>query len=136
VLPEGLASDALVTVTDVLPSLLAWAGAPAEDLDGVSLNAERLTSEDRGKPFALEIYGNRAVWDGPWKALWDFSTDHWQLYHLPTDPGEQTDLSRREPARLAALVAFWDRYAEDNQVFRFPRETGYGRYPDQRPRGR
>jgi arylsulfatase len=133
VLPEGLASDALVAVTDVLPSLLAWAGAPAEDLDGVPLNAERLTSEDRGVPFALEIYGNRAVWDGPWKALWDFSTDHWQLYHLPTDPGEQTDLSRREPERLAALIAFWDRYAEDNQVFRFPRETGYGRYPDQRP---
>ena len=51
---------------------------------------------------------------------------------MPTDPGEQTDLSRREPERLAALVAFWERYAEANQVFRFPRETGYGRYIDQR----
>ena len=68
----------------------------------------------------------------PLEALWDFSTDHWQLYYLPTDPGEQTDLSRREPERLAALVAFWERYAEANQVFRFPRETGYGRYIDQR----
>ena len=132
VLPEGLASDAFVAVTDVLPSTLAWAGAPAGDFDGVPLSPERLTSNDRGVPFALEIYGNRAVWDGPWKALWDFSTDHWQLYYLPTDPGEQTDLSRREPERLAALVAFWERYAEANQVFRFPRETGYGRYIDQR----
>ena len=132
VVPAGLASDALVSITDLLPTLVAWAGGEVPQLAGVPIDTERLVGAPRGQPLAMEIYGNRAVWEGPWKALWDFSTDHWQLFHLPSDPGEQRDRSDQEPARVAEMVAIWERFAEENQVFRFPRETGYGRYPDQR----
>jgi arylsulfatase A-like enzyme len=132
VVPAGLASDALVSITDLLPTLVAWAGGEVPQLAGVPIDTERLIGAPRGQPLAMEIYGNRAVWEGPWKALWDFSTDHWQLFHLPSDPGEQRDRSGEEPARVAEMVAIWERFAEENQVFRFPRETGYGRYPDQR----
>ena len=36
---------------------------------------------------------------------------HWQLFDLSKDPGETTDLADREPARLTALTAGWNRYA-------------------------
>jgi arylsulfatase len=38
------------------------------------------------------------------------------LFDLATDPGERNDLAEAEPARLARLVALWDRYVEETGV--------------------
>ena len=63
--PEGLASDAFVAVTDVLPSLLAWPGRRRGFRWGSPVqNALPRTIGACPLPRNLR---NRAVWDGPWK---------------------------------------------------------------------
>jgi len=59
-----------------------------------------------------------AMREGDWKLLEYFEDQRVELYHLRDDPGEQTDLSSREPAqtvRLRRRLAEWRR-AVDAQL--------------------
>jgi arylsulfatase len=66
-----------------------------------------------------ELFGHRAIRQGDWKVVWDQGAGdeaRWMLFDLATDPGERNDLAEAEPARLARLVALWDRYVEETGV--------------------
>jgi hypothetical protein len=43
--------------------------------------------------------------DGDWKLIEDFATGDVLLFDLAHDPAETDDLSTREPARTAAMLA-------------------------------
>ena len=132
--------DHVVSVMDLMPTLLELVGlgdraSRAEAFQGVSLAPGLLDADreaPRPAPLALEIYGNRAVWDGRWKLHWDWGAERWNLFDLLEDPGEATDLSGARPERTAQMAEYWDAFAEGNNVYRFEREMGYGRYVDQR----
>ncbi len=130
---RGATHHGVVSVLDVLPTFLDLAGArhPGTHYRGREINPPRGRSilpllADPARSirasddvFATEILGRRALVKGDWKILWldePFGTAAWQLYNLATDPGEQNDLAAREPARLAALLADWDRYAASSSV--------------------
>ena len=137
-IPGARRSEQLASVMDLMPTLLDLAELPDTDdgMHGESLAPALLdphASRSRATPLSLEIYGNRAVWDDRWKLLWNWESARWNLFDLTEDPGETTDLSAEHPERVARLAAVWDDFAERNGVYRFERETGYGRYPDQRP---
>ncbi len=48
-------------------------------------------------------YNAGVITDDGWKFIDHRGSKPNELYHLPTDPGEQTDLARREPERAEAL---------------------------------
>ncbi len=110
-----------IITTDLYPTLLDLASLsqpPDSSLDGVSL-AELLT--DPTKPITRDSlhwhlphyhHGSpaSAIRRGDWKLIEFFEDNSLQLYNLGTDPGEQTNLATREPARaqeLQAALAQW-----------------------------
>jgi arylsulfatase len=66
----------------------------------------------------FEMSGSRALVSGEWKAVCrhergaDYDTEQWELYHLATDWSECTDLSAKQPERLADLIELWWQQAE------------------------
>jgi arylsulfatase len=74
-----------------------------------------------------ELFYRRALRKGDWKAVYLPKSDgiyprdgvgegKWQLFNLATDPAESNDLALTEPAKLAELVADWERYAAEKGV--------------------
>ncbi|MBI5766820.1 MAG: sulfatase-like hydrolase/transferase [Verrucomicrobia bacterium] len=95
--------------------------------DGTSL-AYTWPKEDAAAPARhrtqhFEIYGHRAIVHEGWKLVaWHKSgtpweQDTWELYDLANDPTELRDLAKAQPAKVAELLAVWEREAQRNDVY-------------------
>ena len=135
-IPAGVKYQGGVTTLDLMPSMLTAAGIalPARleghsRLDDIQARRtgwrepvflENITQKDvDGKP-SIE----RAVRTERWKLI---LRDHprSELYDLASDPGEQNDLFRREPAKvkeLARLILDWGRKLKDPVAVDFARK--------------
>ncbi|MCP3963263.1 MAG: arylsulfatase [bacterium] len=113
-------------VVDLMPTLLEAAGAVDSPPDGSTpnLRGESLMpllqgdSRSRG-PMFWEHEGNRAVREGKWKLVSDWPGE-WELYDLEADRTEIHDLAAREPERVAAMRAMYDRFAAQTGVESWP----------------
>lgn len=139
---------ALVAVRDIAPTVLELAGVehPGPRFDGRPIIAPSGRSAlgylqgeadtvHGDEPIGFELYGNRALFKGRWKTVLTWPPEgngRWELYDLERDPSETRNLAHRHPDVLRAMVADWDRYAEDNGVAIIDEDTGYGRYPETR----
>jgi arylsulfatase A-like enzyme len=130
--PDGLGAgqriDAVVSLLDVMPTLLAHAGLPADGLDGHDLtpllrgatgpSAPRVTSvrvnRHKYSPTSEAKRGavNVAIADGRWRGIWNVETDTLELYDTHADPTEQDDRAAREPERAAALAGLARTWSE------------------------
>lgn len=111
--------DQRVGYIDVLPTVLAAAGAPAAaDVDGLNfLPALRGISPLPARPWFSYMHQNAdahaSVHEGNWKlvAHGDFFPEHpttppaLELYDLGVDPAEKSDLASQHPAIVARLAA-------------------------------
>jgi arylsulfatase len=134
---KGIVDDQLLTVMDVMPTILDLAGTPQPDgtFDG------RQVLPMRGKSFAsvvgsdsrpahrpeetiaLASAGRNVMFRGPWKLIRELGRD-WELYNLVDDPSETTDLAASRPELMRDLRAAFDRYAEErNYLDRVPTAT-------------
>jgi arylsulfatase A-like enzyme len=129
--PGGLGAgrriDAVVSLLDVMPTVLAYAGLPATGLAGHDLTPLLRGGAAAAEPRVTSVRVNRhkyapateakrgslnvAVTDGRWRAIWNVQRDTVELYDSTTDPREQHDLAADEPARAAALGALARRWA-------------------------
>jgi arylsulfatase A-like enzyme len=113
----GTTCDTPVISTDYYPTLLQLAGLPAlpaQHRDGVSL-LPQLKGErtSRGQPLYWHYphYGNQggaphgAIRDGDWKLIEWFEDNSVELYNIPQDIGEKTNLAAQHPDKVAALRA-------------------------------
>ena len=113
----GTTCDTPVISTDYYPTLLALAGLPAkpeQHLDGVSL-APLLQGQAmaRGQPLFWHYphYGNQggaphgAIRDGDWKLIEWFEDGALELYNIPQDLSEKTNLAAQHPDKVSALRA-------------------------------
>ena len=128
----GAIKPAVMHVTDFVPTFLELAGArhPSESDDKLApLRGKSLTPLLSGKTEAVrtdedwigeELFGNRMVRQGDWKLCYILKTaggsGEWELFNLKTDPGETTDLAKKEPAKTKAMLALWDKYVAQNGV--------------------
>lgn len=102
-----------VQLVDVLPTVLAVAGAPVPpDVQGEALPhvSHASFAEEDINPFLVSRYGSvydravRVIYDGDWKLI-TTSRGARMLFDLAHDPEEAQDLAAREPERVAALAA-------------------------------
>lgn len=148
-IPATVNSNAVITGTDIFPTVLDLAGLPLQTNDhhdGVSF-APALREEpyDRGepifwhspqaRPYSTGDFNSSAVRDGDYKLIWFFDTPGQpaELYNARTDPGETTDLAESMPAKTAELLGLiqaWHAGAHDGSgvVFR-PDENDVARPP-------
>ena len=121
-------SASYVSVRDVMPTLLDYAGAPAgPEYGSHAVLAPQGRSirgwierpghdpKDDGVVANGEMFGRLYARRGGMKAVMippPTGPGIWQLYDVDADPGETRDLGAAQPKLLAALVAQWARYAK------------------------
>ena len=122
-------------VSDVAPTVLDWLKVPTtpgqgKPMTGRSLlpvlNGEVASAYGPDEARAVEVSGNSALYLGDYKitrSVPPVGDGQWRLYNLAKDPGETSDLSAREPATKARLLAEWDAYAK--RVGVLPMPEGY-----------
>ena len=130
----GTRSDALISSCDLYPTLLAAAGlTPTPDQPCDGLNQVPAFRGEPGPRHESYVYFPHSpaipdtlppsvtVRQGDWKLIRLFCegpdlADRHLLFNLAADPGEQTDLAAREPARVQALSALLDRFLADTKA--------------------
>jgi arylsulfatase len=128
---EGEWNKSFVHVSDIMPTMLALAGANyPQDTKGAPLNQPigisilpllngETTALSAEKGMGWELFEGKAYIKGNWKILRlaePFGTGAWQLYDIEKDPGEINDLSQQFPEKRDSLVLDWMKYAEENGV--------------------
>ena len=130
---RGSISHEVLTVRDVAPTFLdiaevtypagSYEGRDILPQTGISfaprLAGKQVAIHSAAEVFAWELFKRRGVRKGDWKAIWldaPFGTDRWQLFDLSVDPGETQDLARKEPEKMAELIAAWNEYVLENNV--------------------
>ncbi|MEG6549691.1 arylsulfatase [Desulfocurvibacter africanus] len=125
---RGVVADQLLHTTDVLPTLLDYAGVERPEqrnghqlapLYGRSWRAfleESSRQPVRGSYDALgfEMIECKAVIKGDWKILFlapPYGESEWHLYNLQDDPQELTNVASEHPAKLAEMLAEWNAYS-------------------------
>lgn len=100
---RGHSTDALVSHIDLASTFLDWAGVPTPgDMDSRSLRPVLAGATDRHRSHVRSGLDDwRTVWDGRYKLTRGFAQSG--LFDLARDPGENEDISAREPATVARL---------------------------------
>ncbi|MEQ8557508.1 MAG: arylsulfatase [Henriciella sp.] len=129
--PQGVRQDARAQVTDITPTLLEMAGAPAES-EGVAMTGRSLVPLLSGstnavygpdEPIAIEVSGNSALIRDDYKITRNqkpWGDASWRLYDIANDPGETTDLSAKRPDVMESMLAAYDDYAGRMGVLAVP----------------
>ena len=134
--------NSVMTVMDIAPTILDMAGLDHPHSKEVELlpmtgrsALKYLTNETESihenNPIGWELYGNRALIKGNFKAvlIWPPEGDgEWQLYNISDDPTESNNLAESHPSVLQELITDWQGYAEINGVAIIDEDIGYGRY--------
>ena len=124
-------------VTDIAPTLLALAGAPAQDGKFAGRAVEPVIGRDltpalrdpaapvhdADRPLGYELSGNAVLFKGDYKLVRNlppYGDGRWRLYNIVVDPGETIDLSVREAERYAAMQADYAAFAKSNGVLPMP----------------
>ena len=112
-IPAGRVSNEPVIQLDVLPTALSAAGTEAKTtFDGVNLlpllqgKTEKLEPRELYFRFGVQ----HAVRQGDWKLVKASKEMQPMLVNLATDPGEQTDLTAKEPKKAKALQQLFDQW--------------------------
>ena len=114
-----------VTGTDFYPTLLELAGIdslPNQHVDGVSL-ASLMTSKkplnERPLFWHYPHYGNQGgepssiIRKREWKLIHYYEDGRDELYHLPSDEGEQNDVAKNQAAKVASLKSELDQWLDE-----------------------
>lgn len=128
---QGRISGSLLTVMDVLPTILELAGIEQDSYENSSellpirgasfapLLAD-LTAviHDDKETIALDHAGISFLIQGDWKISRRVDSDIWQLFNKQEDPSELNDLATQQPKKLAELVAGYEAHAAEVGIVR------------------
>ena len=116
-IPAGVVVDGLVSITDIMPTVLELADLPPQsDLDGRSLaSAWRHPHGQNDRTLLFELDNelellngprlhSRAVREGDWKLIASLDGSR-ELYNIAQDPGEINNLAATKPEIVSHLSA-------------------------------
>ncbi len=114
-IPPGTVCDEILVSMDFFPMIVKAAGATLPGyriIDGRDPTAT-LAGKAASPHGALfwDYNRSRAVRQGRYKLVRARTSKSWELYDLAADPGETTDLAKKEPDVAARLLADFDRWA-------------------------
>jgi len=144
-------NEAVVTVKDVMPTILDLAGIdhPGFTYKGreiVPMSGKSMLPLLRGisdsihqpdESIGWELFGKTAIRQGDWKivqepddAFWTVRNPvaeayRWRLFNLAEDPTELNDVSGQNPVKLQEMIRLWDEYEERNGVIIPNQVMGY-----------
>lgn len=130
---KGSTSDAFTWVTDIAPTILAYAGLNEESTNPKDRTVEPMIGKSLTPVLAgetdtvyaadaitgFELGGHRALFKGDHKIVFHHNAlgdKTWYLFNIKKDPGETNDLSTQEPERFAQMKADYGAWALANQV--------------------
>lgn len=128
-LESGVTRTIPAHVTDLVPTVYELAGITASDEplyegklqpQGTSiLPIFEDASFDETRIFFNELFGNRMVRSGRWKAVWQsppLGSGEWELFDIVADPSAMKNLAEAHPEVISELVAAYDEFAKANGV--------------------
>ncbi|MBT5030999.1 MAG: arylsulfatase [Proteobacteria bacterium] len=128
---SGRISDSLLTVMDVLPTIMDLAGIEESTVNATGSAvlpirgksfASLLTNTDQAihqdEYIALDMGGDSVLMENNWRIVRPASANHWELFNMAVDPSETTDLSAEEPEMLADLVSKYEVHAQATGILR------------------
>lgn len=133
IFPAGTIDHSFSTVMDIMPTILdvcgvkhpgiTYGGHDIEPMSGVTwipyLKGECATIHSNERVTGWELFGRRAIRQGPWKGLFilkPYGPERWQLFNLLEDPGETNDLSQDLPEKMQQMVGLYQDYCKINGV--------------------
>jgi len=133
--PAGTRSDALATVMDVMPTVLAAAGIPhpagRPNAEFLEMQGKSMVPLLRGESDVVhsgtdvigwELSAAKALRRGTWKLVSanpSFENPEWQLYDLAADPFERDDRFAVNVEMARTMIDAWHDYVERNGVVPF-----------------
>ncbi|KAL5905970.1 hypothetical protein ACKVV1_010383 [Pyricularia oryzae] len=129
------ATDSFATVMDIFPTLCELAGVPLPEktfrsrevvpIRGSSwvphLSGATASFHDEEQHITgWELFGQRAIRQGPWKAVWmtePRGKEKWELYNVERDPGELHDAAESEPELLEKMIEHWETYLAETGLY-------------------
>jgi len=130
----GRTTDHMSAFWDVLPTIadiLDLEIPPGIDIDGISfLPALSGESEPEQHDYLYwefhERNGRQAIRQGDWKLVrynvFQPENTTLELYHIPTDPGEENDLAEANMDIVGELLEMMEKARTESEVFGFGRE--------------
>lgn len=120
---SGQVSRAITHSSDWLPTFAELAGAGTQNVSGKSLVALLTGSveqvRDSNETVGMEIWGKRGIIANGYKLVSSGKPNElvdWELYNLQADPGEQIDLTQRQPEVFNSMLKHWNDYVANNNV--------------------
>jgi len=107
--PATIVSHRIASMGDIMPTLLAFSGAPAPDVPGRSL----LSEDYRGHPVFFQKSAFPEQWglrDGRWKYIGNIRDESAELYDLESDPGERHNLAGQSNQRIRLYEALCEQW--------------------------
>jgi len=111
---EGHEEARMVSALELFSTAVAAAEAkPPEGIDGVDLlphlavDAEASGAAEIRREHYWRVGTQAALRRGEWKILRGRGERTWQLFHVARDVGEERDLAKERPEKLAELEAAW-----------------------------
>lgn len=69
----------------------------------------------RKEPLAFDFKGQAALIDNEYKIYSDDNGQHFSLYNIRNDMGENRDLANEQPEKLNEMVAYWNQWKDSQK---------------------
>ena len=107
-------SDYFPTIANILGVDLAKNKRPYDGVDILPIVKGEV--KRRTEPLAFDFQDQAALIDNEYKIYSDDSGQHFALYNIRTDMGENNNLANEQPQKLNEMVAYWNQWKDSQET--------------------